>query len=66
MDLLEIVKNEKSDLEKIKKLKTFCEVDLGKKLGTEKQRKKGGKTTKKRWKKNRRDAQTFERFSVVS
>ena len=30
MDLLEIVKNEKSDLEKIKKLKTFCEVDLGK------------------------------------
>ena len=30
MDLLEIVKNEKSDLDKIKKLKTFCEVDLGK------------------------------------
>ena len=30
MDLLEIVKNEKSDLEKIKKLKIFCEVDLGK------------------------------------
>ena len=30
MDLLEIVKNEKSDLEKIKHLKNFCEVDLGK------------------------------------
>ena len=30
MDLLEIVKNKKSDLEKINKLKTFCEVDLGK------------------------------------
>ncbi len=30
MDLLEIVKNEKSDLEKIKQLKNFCEVDLGK------------------------------------
>ncbi len=30
MDLLEIVKNEKSDLDKIKQLKTFCEVDLGK------------------------------------
>ena len=30
MDLLEIVKNEKSDLEKIKHLKKFCEIDLGK------------------------------------
>ena len=30
MDLLEIVKNDKSDLEKIKHLKNFCEVDLGK------------------------------------
>tara|TARA_B100000131_G_scaffold264770_1_gene262128 strand:+ start:2531 stop:4753 length:2223 start_codon:yes stop_codon:yes gene_type:complete len=30
MDLLEIVKNEKSDLEKIKNLKIFCEKDLGK------------------------------------
>jgi len=30
MDLLEIVKNEKSDLDKIKHLKNFCEVDLGK------------------------------------
>ena len=30
MDLLEIVKNEKSDLEKIKHLKNFCEIDLGK------------------------------------
>ncbi len=30
MDLLEIVKNEKSDLKKIKNLKNFCEVDLGK------------------------------------
>ncbi len=30
MDLLEIVKNEKSDLSKIKHLKNFCEVDLGK------------------------------------
>ena len=30
MDLLEIVKNDKSDLEKINNLKSFCEVDLGK------------------------------------
>ena len=30
MDLLENVKNEKSDLEKIKHLKKFCEIDLGK------------------------------------
>ena len=30
MDLLEIVKNDKSDLEKIKHLKNFCEDDLGK------------------------------------
>ena len=30
MDLLEIVKNEKSDLEKINHLKKFCEIDLGK------------------------------------
>ena len=30
MDLLEIVKNEKTDLEKINQLQNFCEVDLGK------------------------------------
>ena len=30
MDLLEIVKNENNDLEKINSLKTFCEKDLGK------------------------------------
>ena len=30
MDLLEIVKNENTDLDKIKKLKLFCEEDLGK------------------------------------
>jgi len=30
MDLLEIVKNEDSDLEKVKSLKKFCEEDLGK------------------------------------
>ena len=30
MDLLEIVKNQDSDLEKINSLKKFCEVDLGK------------------------------------
>ena len=30
MDLLEIVKNENSDLEKVKQLKKFCEEDLGK------------------------------------
>ena len=30
MDLLEIVKNENSDLDKVKQLKKFCEEDLGK------------------------------------
>ncbi len=30
MDLLEVVKNENSDLEKVKQLKIFCEKDLGK------------------------------------
>ena len=30
MDLLEIVKNENTDLDKIQKLKLFCEEDLGK------------------------------------
>ena len=30
MDLLEIVKNEKTDLDKINQLQKFCEVDLGK------------------------------------
>ena len=30
MDLLEIVKNEKTDLDKITKLQKFCEIDLGK------------------------------------
>ena len=30
MDLLEIVKNEKTDIKKINKLQNFCEVDLGK------------------------------------
>ena len=30
MDLLEIVKNENNDLEKINSLKKFCETELGK------------------------------------